>query len=123
LLIVDCQLLIVGRVWIQSAIRNRKSEISMIGYGSWVIGELREDGVDVGGNETRQVVHRTIQREDLSKTRSGDRQVPTAPGLRSKQRQLPAFECGSPSSNHCLHGSNQLGAESSVAELRTANGN
>lgn len=88
-----------------------------------MVSELREDGIDVGSNQTRQIVQRTMEREDLSKARTGDREVPPTSRLRFEQRQLPAFECWSPSSNDRLHGSNQLGTQTRIAHLRTANRN
>jgi hypothetical protein len=40
------------------------------------IGDLGEDGVDVSAHETRKIVGGSVQREDLSESGTGNRQVP-----------------------------------------------
>src|SRR5688572_25471856 len=58
--------------------------------GSWKpaagsLAFLRENRVDVRGDETRQVVGRTIESKDLAKARAADRQIPSRSGLRSEE--------------------------------------
>src|SRR6185312_17531846 len=53
---------------------------------------VREDGVDVCGDETRQVFGWTVQGENPPESRAADREVPAFAFLRSKERELPFLE-------------------------------
>src|SRR5438132_12963709 len=59
--------------------------------------------VHVRVHEPRQIVERTVQREDFAETRTGDGEVPPFSGLRSKEREPPALESRAPPADGGAH--------------------
>ena len=84
---------------------------------AWLIRYLRENSVDVSADETRQILGRTIHREHLAKSRTGNRKIPPATALRFEQRQSPSFKRRPPALDDGIHGGAELTAQSGVSEL------
>src|SRR4051812_39858857 len=82
---------------------------------------VRQHGIDVRGDQPREILHRTIQGDDLAESRSADRQVPAIAALRSEHGQLPLLESGTPALDRRLDGGVQARSRAGIGELRANN--
>ena len=80
---------------------------------------VRQDGVNVRGDETGEIVGWTVEREDFLEARAADGEIPAVATLRSEDRELPLFETRPPPFDRRLYGRVHAFARSGVEQLWT----
>ena len=79
---------------------------------------IRENGVDICGHQTGQVVLGAVEREHLPEPRAANREIPAVAVLRLEQAELPPLEARTPPPNRRFDRLMQPGARGRIDQLR-----